>query len=86
MSRICSFCGNKNFRHRRVQYIYKNNDKYLIVNNVPYEECEYGDEQYFAAGTLKRIEIDFNKIYVSGKKPKAEIQIPVEEFLELVGA
>ena len=86
MDKVCNFCGNKNFRMKKVQYIYKHNDKYLIVNNVPCEECEHCGEQYFQAQSLKKIEADFNKIYISGKEPKKRIQVPVEEFMDIESA
>ena len=83
MSNICNFCGNKNFRIRKVQYIYRHDGKFLIVNDVPCEECEYCGEQYFKADVLKKIENDFMEIHSIGRKPKHVIQIPVEEFAEL---
>jgi YgiT-type zinc finger domain-containing protein len=83
MSKVCSFCGNKNFKIKKVQYIYKHDDKFLIVNDVPCEECEYCGEQYFKADVLKKIEKDFMEIYSVGKKSKNLIQVPVEEFVEL---
>ncbi len=81
--KACNFCGNKNFRERHVQYIYKHNDQFLVVNNVPCEECEYCGEQYFKAEVLKKIEEDFNAIYQSGKKAKKEVKVPVEEYIEI---
>ncbi|MEK6657450.1 MAG: YgiT-type zinc finger protein [Nitrospirota bacterium] len=81
--KVCNFCGNKNFRERHVQYIYKHNDQFLVVNNVPCEECEYCGEQYFKAEVLKKIEEDFNAIYQSGKKAKKEVKVPVEEYVEI---
>lgn len=83
MNKICSFCGNKNFRERLVQYIYKHDDQFLVVNNVPCEECEYCGEQYFKAEVLKKIEKDFRDIYFSDKKAKREVKVPVEEFAEI---
>ena len=83
MSKKCSFCGNKNFKGKKVQYIYKHNDKFLVVNNVPCAECEYCGEQYFKAEVLKIIEKDFNAIYSSGKKAKRELKVSVEEFVEI---
>lgn len=80
MDKICNFCGNKNFRPRLVQYIYKHNNQFLIVENVPCEECEYCSEQYFKAEVLKRIERDFLNIYSNKKKSKRYIEVPVEEF------
>jgi len=32
---FCNFCGNKNGKESRVQYIYKRDEKFLLVNNVP---------------------------------------------------
>ena len=83
MRKVCSFCGNKNFKIKKVQYIYKHDDKFLVVNDVPCEECEYCGEQYFKADVLKKIEKDFMEIYSVGKKSKNLIQVPVEEFAEL---
>jgi YgiT-type zinc finger domain-containing protein len=80
MNKLCSFCGNKNFVEKQVQYIYKHNDRFLVVNNVPCEECEFCGEQYFKAEVLKKIEQEFNEVYSAGKKVKREIQVPVEEF------
>lgn len=79
----CNFCGNKNFRERHVQYIYRHDEQFLVVNNVPCEECEYCGEQYFKAEVLKKIEKDFKDIYLSGKKPGREVKVPVEEFVGL---
>jgi len=83
MKRSCNFCGNKNFREKRVQYVYKHDGQFLIVNNVPCEECEYCGEQYFKAEALKKIEKDFMDIYFSKKKTRRKINVPVEEFLEI---
>ncbi|MBI4688714.1 MAG: YgiT-type zinc finger protein [Nitrospirae bacterium] len=81
--KVCNFCGNKNFREKHVQYIYKHNDRFLLVNNVPCEECEYCGEQYFHAEALRKIEKDFNAIHVSGKRAKRETTVPIEEFAEI---
>ncbi|MFQ5753536.1 MAG: YgiT-type zinc finger protein [bacterium] len=83
MSQKCNFCGNKKFRKTDVQYLYKHDGKFLFVNNVPCEECEYCGEQYFEAKVLKKIENYFKEIYDLGKKAKMEIQVPVEEFWEI---
>ena len=83
MSKVCSFCGNKNFRIKKVQYIYRRNNQFLIVNDVPCEECEYCGEQCFKADVLKKIEKDFMDIYFAGKRSRQLMEVPVEEFAEL---
>jgi YgiT-type zinc finger domain-containing protein len=83
MNKVCNFCGNKNFRDKAVQYIYRYAGQFLMVNNVPCEVCEYCGEQYFRGTDLEKIEADFKAIYSSGKKVKKEIAVPVEEFAEI---
>ncbi|HEY83848.1 MAG TPA: type II toxin-antitoxin system MqsA family antitoxin [Chloroflexi bacterium] len=80
MIKVCSFCGNKNFRQRSVQYIYKHDNKFLLVNEVPCEKCEYCGEQYFEAKVLKEIEQIFMDIHFAGKETRKTIQVPVTEF------
>jgi len=80
MKKVCNFCRNKNFREKQVQYIYRHNGQFLVVNNVPCEECEFCGEQYFKAIVLKKIEKDFKEIFISGKKTKKEVRVPVEDF------
>ena len=83
MSKTCHFCGNRNFKDNKVQYIYRHDDKYLMVSEVPCVLCEYCGEQYFRGDVLKKIEKEFNEIYFSGKKIKNEIRVPVEQYVEL---
>ncbi len=63
--------------------MYRHDDRFLLVNNVPCEECEYCGEQYFKAEVLKKIEKSFEEIILSRKKAKREIKVPVEEFAEI---
>ena len=79
-NKICSFCGNKNFHENDVEYIYKNNQNFFIVNNVPCEECEFCGERYFKSSVLKKIELEFKKIHSSGKKNIKKVSVPVEEY------
>ncbi|MGE0086135.1 MAG: type II toxin-antitoxin system MqsA family antitoxin [Desulfococcaceae bacterium] len=83
MNRLCHFCGNRNFRDKNVQYIYRQNGKFLVVNDVPCVQCEYCGEQYFRAEVLKKIEKEFNEIYSLGKKSRKKISVPVEQYFEL---
>lgn len=83
MKKLCNFCGNKNFVEKKVQYIYKHDDQFLVVNNVPCEECSYCGEQYFKAEVLKMIEKSFREIHLFKKKPKKKVMLPVEDFVDL---
>ncbi len=83
MKKVCNFCGNKNFTDKKVQYIYKHNGHFLIINKVPCEECDYCGEQYFKANVLKKIEKNFQKIHTAKKKVYKQVKVPVEEFITI---
>ena len=80
MKKTCSFCGNRNFRETVVQYIYKRTERFLIMNDVPCEECCYCGEQYFKGAVLKRIERDFESVYSRRKKARVTIRVPIEQY------
>jgi YgiT-type zinc finger domain-containing protein len=81
----CSFCGNGRFSTKAVQYIYRHDDRLLVMNGVPCEECTYCGERYYEGPVLERIERQFVRIYREGKKPRSEVAVPVEEFAEVAG-
>ena len=81
--KVCHFCGNKNLKNTKVQYTYKHNNNFLIVDDVPCEQCEYCGEQYFKGSVLKQIEEEFNSIHSHGKKVKKELKIPFEQYCEI---
>jgi YgiT-type zinc finger domain-containing protein len=83
MNHVCSFCGNKHFVEKQVQYIYRHNNRFFVVNDVPCQECTYCGERYYDGPVLERIENEFQRIYGEGKKPPAEISVPVESFKDV---
>ena len=84
MEKKCNFCGNKNFVEKQVEYIYKREGQLMVVNNVPCEECEFCGERYYKVDVLKRIEDDFEKVISGGKKTKKNLNVPVEEYAEIL--
>ncbi|MBI5474368.1 MAG: type II toxin-antitoxin system MqsA family antitoxin [Ignavibacteriae bacterium] len=82
MNARCNFCGNKNFSSKRVEYLYKHDEKFLLVNNVPCEECDFCGERYYDASILKQIETLFFDIHVHGRKAKRETNLPIEDFVQ----
>ena len=83
MNKKCNFCGREEYLNSKVQYIYNRNGKFMIVNNVPCEQCTNCGERYYTIDVLKTIEHDFESIYSSKREIKNEILIPVEEFAEI---
>ena len=53
------------------------------MDDVPCEQCEYCGEQYFEGIVLRRIEDEFKRIHIQGKKPKQELRVPIEQFSQL---
>jgi len=83
MSTQCVFCGHRHLHPAQTQYIYRHDEKFLIVNDVPCLQCAYCGEQYFEGHVLRNIEKKFNEIHHHGRKASQEIHIPVEHFLAL---
>ncbi|OHB77721.1 MAG: YgiT-type zinc finger domain-containing protein [Planctomycetes bacterium RBG_16_59_8] len=83
MTKTCNFCGNARSHEKSVEYLYRHEERFLLVKNVPCEECDFCGEQYFAAKVLKKIERDFHAIVSLRKKVKHTVTIPVEEFAML---
>ena len=80
---ICHFCGNKNFKESKVQYTYRRDNRYIIVDEVPCEQCEFCGEQYFEASVLKNIEIEFDEIHSKGKSIKNKVVVPIEAYTDI---
>jgi len=81
--KVCSFCGNRNVTEKMTQYIYKHDNNFLLVNDVPCEECDFCGEQYFQSKVLKKIENDFRALQASTHQSKKTIIMPVDEFSEI---
>jgi len=77
----CNFCGNKKFIVKKVDYLYRNNGRMMLVKNVPCEECSYCGERYFKSNILKTVENTFFSIQNHKKTPGKTIKVPVEEFV-----
>ena len=78
----CTYCDNNDFIRTKVQYVYRRNGKFLVVNNVPCEECSGCGERYYDASVLRQIEAEFDAITRGEKDPRHELIVPVEEYSE----
>lgn len=83
MATQCVFCGHNDLLPVHTQYLYRQDDKFLLVKDVPCLQCTFCGEQYFAGPILKTIEQKFYAIHVQGYQASHEIQIPVESFRAL---
>jgi YgiT-type zinc finger domain-containing protein len=80
MEKTCSFCGNATVAPRLVEYIYHLRGEYMIVTDVPCEECTFCGERYFDALTLRKIEKDFEQVRHGVKTPVSSVTVPVESY------
>ncbi|MEW6352682.1 MAG: type II toxin-antitoxin system MqsA family antitoxin [Pseudomonadota bacterium] len=76
----CNFCGNAHVEFKKVEYIYRRDGNYLIVSDVPCEECTFCGERYYEAQVLRKIEHEFNILQRADKKPAKTISMPIEKF------
>lgn len=79
----CPFCGSEDCEERRVEYIYRRNDKYLIVRDMPCEACLRCGERYYPAEALLAVEARFKAIHDKQREAKETLAIPVESFVPL---
>lgn len=80
MNDKCVFCGNINFELKNVQYIYKHDSKFMIVNDVPCKVCAFCGEQYFEGIDLENIEKVFMDINSKKNHTFKKIEVPVLDF------
>jgi YgiT-type zinc finger domain-containing protein len=76
----CNICGDNRYEERFVEYIYKHDDHYLIVRDVPAEICQVCGTRYYDAPVLEEIERRFFEIHSQTREPREQIQVPVEAY------
>ncbi len=84
MNNKCVFCGNIHFTKKNVQYIYKKNDDFIIINDVPADVCNFCGEQYFDGNDIENIENLYNAFKLDNSKILRKLEIPIEEYKSLV--
>ena len=73
----CMFCGGK-VQKRRVTFTYEEDDKHLLVENVPAEVCTACGEKTYSPEVTDEL-LRFGREDV---KPKKIIKVPVFDFAE----
>ena len=75
----CVFCGGK-VEKKRVTFSYDEDNKYLLVENVPAEVCtKCGEKTYSPEVTDELLRFTRNKF-----QPAKIIEVPVFDFAERV--
>ena len=69
----CSVCKNGELFNSITDYQTKFNGEYVLVKNVPVQECNVCGEQLMSYETIKKVE----ELIQSQKKPVAYVEVPV---------
>jgi YgiT-type zinc finger domain-containing protein len=75
----CAICGSK-LVSKKIEYIDRSEDHFLIVRDVPVQECEENGHQFFHAGVAKQIEKLFELDRQQALEPVEVISVPVVEL------
>ena len=76
----CSFCGGERYEERRIEYLYSQRGRYLLVPNTPVEVCSNCGMVYYAADVLKEIERHFFAIQDKSEQPDRYINVPEKSY------
>lgn len=79
-NKICNFCGQPDFETKKVEYIYRHRQRYMLFRDVPTEICLHCGMRYFAANIVLEIERRFFEIQQQKSLPGHTITVPVENF------
>jgi YgiT-type zinc finger domain-containing protein len=79
----CAICGSK-LASKKIDYIDRSDDHFLIVRAVPVQECEENGHQFFQARVAKQIEELFNLDRRQALVPIEVISVPVVELDQTV--
>ena len=78
---ICNFCGESEFDHRLVEYVYRHKQQYMVFRNVPAEICLHCGMRYYNATVLLELEQRFFKIQKHESMPLHTVLVPVESYM-----
>lgn len=76
---VCAICGSA-LIVKRIDYIDSNDGQFLIVRNVPIQECVESGHQFMDVAAAKEIEKIFELDRLHLLKPEQTISVPVVEL------
>ena len=78
-TQLCAICGSQ-LIEKTVDYIDRSNGHFLIVRDVPVQECAENGHQFFHASVAKKIERLFELDRQNALSPKEVVSVPVVEL------
>lgn len=82
--KTCNFCGSDSHEERRIEYLYRHKEKYLLVPNTPVEICLNCGMIYYNAEVLKKIEGHSIAIQKRIGQPDRYIEMPTIEYAHIL--
>ena len=76
---LCSVYGSQ-LQEKTIDYIDHNEDHFLVVRDVPVQECVENGHQFMHASVAKEIERLFSLDRQHTLKPKEVLSVPVVEL------
>lgn len=74
--KVCPICGSE-MTHETIDYIDKSGENYLIIRDVPVQECLEHGHQFFHATVAKEIERLFELDRKHALRPQEVVSVPV---------
>ena len=78
-SSICGICGSE-MVSKKIDYIDQNSGHFLIVRDVPVQECKENGHQFMHASVAKKIDQLFKMERQKALVPKEMVSVPVVEL------
>lgn len=79
----CHFCGQTEFAYKKVEYIYRYRQQYMVFREVPAEVCLHCGMRYYSAEIVLELEQRFFAVQRKESLPANTITIPVETFAHM---
>lgn len=76
----CNFCGSDRYKQRRIEYLYSQKGKCLLVPNTPVKVCLKCGMIYYEAAVLKEIEQHFFAIQNEIEQLDGYIEVPAKAY------
>ena len=76
---MCIFCGGK-LENTVTDYIEKQDNLVVIIENVPCEKCSQCGEEYFSTDAVRKIENILNRI----KKISSSLTVTVIDYKDKI--
>ncbi len=78
--KTCNFCGQTEFEQKKVEYIYRHRQQYMVFREVPAEVCLHCGMRYYSAEVILEIEQRFFTVQRQESPPAHTVMVPVETF------